>query len=173
MTNSVPDLKVRYIRRTRSTEAVVVQEFHCTLQTLPLAAHTLRRIPGIRWRVAGTLGTVRETLGSGAGALQTVRGTLESMTKTLRSGSATRHSRVWMRWSVRETLRSRAATVHSVRDVLGSVVGTLPGERPIHRRVGDTSDLFRGNAGRQGYPEGETWSRFQASIVLRPHTKGF
>lgn len=126
----------------RRTGAPVKSHLHSFPDRPSVSLLILRRIGDILGSVIGTLGTARETLRSGAGALRTVRGILESRTKTLRIGSATRHSRAWMRWSVRETLRNRAATVHSVRDVLGSVVGTIPGERPIHRRVAGTRRTF-------------------------------
>jgi hypothetical protein len=138
----VPDLKVRYIRRTRSTDAVVVQEFDCTFHSLPLIAHTLRRIPGTRRSMTGPLWSIRETLWSVAGTLRTVCGTLESMAKTLLSVREILRSMVGILWSIRETPQSRAETVGSVRDVLESMVGTLPSGRPMHRRVAGTLRTF-------------------------------
>jgi hypothetical protein len=169
MTNSVPDLKVQNIRRTRSTEAVVVQEFDCIFHPLPPIAHTLRRIPGIRWRVAGTLGSAREILGSGAGAIRNVGGTLESMANTLRSMGG-------MFWDVREPLQSKAGTVDSVREILRSRAGTLHSVgQTLGSMVGSLWYVGRSVAGMMmigGYPESDIWPRFLASTVLRPTHEG-
>jgi hypothetical protein len=185
----VPDLKVQNIRRTRSTEAIVVQEFDCTFHSLPPIAHTLRRIPGTPRSMTEPLVTVRGILLSGVGILRTVRRTLESMAKTVRSVSEMLWTMVGMLRSVRMSFRSKPKTVDSVRDVLGSVAGTLRSRNPMLRSVagtwrsGETSCRgrvsalyngggFRRNAGRRGYPDGEIWSRFHSSVVLRAAHEG-